>query len=138
MRCIYRSLLPPLAASLLVVVLASPAARALQIQIDFNAGYFGNNATARNTILKAAADISAAITSPLPAVDQNVLVGTEGSTSVTLTWHYQYTDPTTGASLTANHADVNKVKVRSTKPRALRKWNCVAATATPSTASKPR
>lgn len=112
MPCPSSSLLARLAAPWLLVLLLSPAARALQIEIDFDNGYFGDNATARNTILKAAADISAAITSPLPAVDQNVFVGTEGSTSVTLAWTYQYTDPSTGAPITANRADANKVEVR--------------------------
>src|SRR5690606_16661478 len=86
----------------LAIFVAGGRARALNIAINFVPGYFGSNPTAQATILKAAADLSDAITSPLTAVNQDSWEVEVGSSTVTFDWAYQYTHPTTGANITVN------------------------------------
>jgi hypothetical protein len=60
------------------------------------------DAVARNAIDAAAFDISNAITTNLAAINDDVITGTSGGTSVTFNWNYQYTDPSSGNSATIN------------------------------------
>ncbi len=82
-------------------VLCGPA-RALDIDINFVPGYFGNNTTARATIRQAAADISAAITSSLSVVNQDTWTTNVGGSTVTFDWEYRVKNPTTGADIIIN------------------------------------
>jgi len=71
---------------------------ALDIQLDYATSFVSTNATARATIDKAAADISAAITSQLAPIDQNQWSRTIGPTSNQeisgdYTWTFSYTVP---------------------------------------------
>lgn len=59
-------------------------------------------ATAQSTLAKAAADVSYAITTSLNALSQDVYSGTNGSTSASVNWSLNYTNPTTGSAVTLN------------------------------------
>lgn len=78
---------------------------ALTIALDFaSGGYFNSNATAKATILQAAADISAANITSLAPIDQYSWmrsVGPTGGQSLTGTYDWQYTGNIT-SSLPAN------------------------------------
>ncbi len=86
----------------LVFVVASSAS-AININLQYPAGNLfsdTHNLTARAAINAAAADISAAITSSLNAINTDVFVGNNGGTTATFDWSYQYSNPSTGGSTT--------------------------------------
>lgn len=51
---------------------------------------------AKTAINAAAFDISQAITTNLATIDDDIITGTSGGTSVTFNWNYQYTNPASG------------------------------------------
>lgn len=98
---------------LLIIVLGllGQRADAFTLLLDYSHdtatdNFFGNRATAKAALDAAAADISAAITSSLSAINgsgsPNVdnISGTNGSTTVTANWDYNYTNPSTNATVT--------------------------------------
>lgn len=89
------------------------SARALEIAINFVPGYFGNNPVAQQTILQAAADVSAAVTSPLTAIHTDNWEVSIGSSKVSYNWQFQVKHPTTGANIIIDpaHAPANTVTV---------------------------
>lgn len=94
--------------SLVLCVSAIGSVRALTINLDYTHDtYFYSNATAKATLEAAAADISSAITTSLAAINTDVYVGTNGSTTARFDWNYSYTNPTTtGASETIDLATI--------------------------------
>ncbi|QDS97014.1 hypothetical protein [Adhaeretor mobilis] len=60
--------------------------------------FFGSTATAKAAVDAAAADINALISTTLSPIASNQVVGTSGSTSLTLNWNWSYTNPSSGAS----------------------------------------
>ncbi len=84
--------------TLLALAAASPAA-AITVELDFGSGdFFGSDtATARAAVQAAAADVGAALTSSLSAVDQTFFqgefVGPFGASTATLDFDYVYTNP---------------------------------------------
>ncbi len=60
--------------------------------------FFGSVPNSRATLNRAAADISAAITSSLSAVTNDVWTGIFAGATATTDWEYRYTNPTTGAT----------------------------------------
>lgn len=78
---------------------------AFNITLQYQAGNLfsaTHDATAKAAINAAAADLSAAITTNLSAINTDVYTGMSGGTSVTFDWSYQYTNPSTGSSTTIN------------------------------------
>ncbi len=53
---------------------------------------------ARSTLLKAASDVSFAVTTSLSALNQSSYSGTNGSTTATVDWSFRYSNPNTGAN----------------------------------------
>ncbi|MEO7933948.1 MAG: hypothetical protein ABIT76_12405 [Chthoniobacterales bacterium] len=86
--------------ALLSVSLQSASAFNIAIDYSNDSTNFFDNLTARATLEKAAADLSAAITSSLAPVTTDVYTGTNGSTTSTFDWDLTYTNPTTGAAVT--------------------------------------
>ncbi len=90
--------------AVLTLILGSQAAPAFNIVFDYSndsSNFFGNT-TAKATLEKAAADLSAAITTSLAPVTTDVYTGTNGVTTATFDWKLTYTNPTTGATVTLN------------------------------------
>lgn len=100
MRCLYTKLIA--VALLAVTVVYCRPANALDIDINFVPGYFGNNSTARATIQKAAADVSAVIISSLSSVNQDTFSVTTGGSTVGFDWEYRVKNPTTGGDIIIN------------------------------------
>ncbi|MEM8944905.1 MAG: PEP-CTERM sorting domain-containing protein [Planctomycetota bacterium] len=79
---------------------------AIDISVEFSPGtlfHSGVDGTAKAAINAAAADISAAITSSLDAITQDVYEGSYLSTDVTFDWNYNYTNPSTGVSTSVDN-----------------------------------
>ena len=78
-----------------------------------NDTFFAGNTAARNALEAAAADLGAALTTSLAAVDADVFTGVNGSTSATFDWLYTYPNPTTGTTVTIEvpRAAANEVRI---------------------------
>ncbi len=90
-----------------VVLVLSPLlcsmAPAININLVYPAGDLfsaTHSAAAKNAINAAAADISAAITSNLSAINTDVFTGMTGGTTVSFDWSYHYVNPATGGQAT--------------------------------------
>ena len=89
-------------------------AHGVMIVMDYsNDTFFAGNTAARNALEAAAADLGAALTTTLAAVDADVFTGVNGSTSATFDWLYTYPNPTTGATVTIEvpRAAANEVRI---------------------------
>lgn len=84
-------------AALLVPIFSSPAVEVTLVYQDPSDPFF--SVTARNTLAKAAADVSFAITTTLAGLSQDVYVGTSGGTTASANWSLTYIDPTNGSSV---------------------------------------
>jgi hypothetical protein len=84
-------------AALLVPIFSSPAVEVTLVYQNPSDSFF--SVTARNTLEKAAADVSFAITTTLAGLSQDVYVGTSGGTTATANWSLNYIDPTDGTSV---------------------------------------
>ncbi len=97
--------------------LCSPlAVRALTINVDFSddtTGFFAQTPLAEAAVLKAAADLGAAIAPNLAPVTTNSFTGTNGDATVTMAWHLNYTNPDTGVqtSLSSFSFPANTVRI---------------------------
>jgi len=86
-----------------------PTSYALTINVQYAPGtlfYPGIDATAKATINAAAADVSDAISTYLNGISTDVFTGTNGSTTATLDWSFNYTNPSTGGSATIDSATI--------------------------------
>ncbi len=90
--------------TVLSLILGSHVAPAFNIAFDYSndSSNFFDNVAAKATLEKAAADLSAAITTSLAPVTTDVYTGTNGGTTATFNWDLTYTNPTTGATVTLN------------------------------------
>lgn len=91
------------------VCLWCATASALTISLQYPAGTLfsaTHDATAKAAINKAAADISAAITSNLNAINTDVYTGTNGQTTATLGWEFRYQDPVTNNTVIVPSATI--------------------------------
>lgn len=89
-------------------------AHGVMIVMDYsNDTFFAGNTAARNALEAAAADLGAALTTSLAAVDADVFTGVNGSTSATFDWLYTYPNPTTGTTVTIEvpRAAANEVRI---------------------------
>jgi len=83
-----------------------PRASALIIQLDYTydqadgGNFFGTHPAAKASLEQAAADLSAAITSSLTAVNQNTFTGSSGGSTATIDWDLFFSNPVTGADVT--------------------------------------
>lgn len=99
----------------LAVTYCVPAS-AITIQVEFESGVLFTSAsdpTAKAAINAAAADLSAAITSTLGAVNNDVIANTVGQTTATFNFNAHYQNPATGAQIQVHDATVpaNTVKM---------------------------
>ncbi len=87
-----------------ILITGFQTVNAFNIAFDYSndSSLFFNNATAKATLEKAAADLSAVITSTLSPITTDVYTGTNGSTTATFDWKLTYTNPTSGATVTLN------------------------------------
>ncbi len=93
--------------SFCVLVLWLPTCSAVTISLNYTYDtFFGSVPNSRATLNRAAADISAAITSSLSAVTSDVWTGSFAGTTATSDWSYQYTSPTSGVSTTIQTATI--------------------------------
>ena len=78
---------------------AAAGSSALTITIDYtdNSDPFFT-AEAKNTLAKAAADVSFAITTTLSSLSQDVYTGVNGSTSASVNWDLRFTNPNDGTT----------------------------------------
>lgn len=81
--------------------------------ININLVYPGGNLfsathdpAAKDSITAAAADISAAITSNLSAINTDIYTGTNGDATAIFDWRFQYNDPVTTFPVTINSATI--------------------------------
>jgi hypothetical protein len=77
------------------------SASAINIQLVYPVGSLfsaTHDLAAKSAINAAAADISAAITTSLNAINTDVYTGTNGSTTATFDWSYEISNPTTSGS----------------------------------------
>lgn len=81
---------------LLAVVQSMPAVSITLTYQDPLDTFF--NAQAQFTLQKAADDVSAAITSSLAALNQDIYIGTNLTTTATVDWNLTYTDPNDGTT----------------------------------------
>ena len=91
-------------ASIFACAFCSPAL-AINIELQYPTGLLfsaTHDAAAKAAINKAALDLSTAITTSLTAIDSNVFVGTNGQTTMTFDWRFQYDDPSTQAEVDIN------------------------------------
>jgi hypothetical protein len=82
-----------------LLVFQTVAASAFNISLVYPSGTLFSptyDAVAKNAINAAALDISSAITTNLATINDDVITGTSGGTSVTFNWSYLYTDPASG------------------------------------------
>jgi hypothetical protein len=88
--------------SAFVCFLASaPFAAGFNIALNYDYDtYFATHPEAKTSLERAAADLSAAITSPLAAINSDTFTGTVNGTSVTADWRLNVVNPTTGATVT--------------------------------------
>lgn len=96
-----------LAAVLAHAVLMIATASALNINLIYPPGSLfsaTHDPAAKAAINAAAADISAAITTNLAAINNDMWTGTNGSATTTFDWYYQYGNPTTGSTTTIDSA----------------------------------
>ena len=95
-------------AAVLLLSLAANAA-AFDINLSYPSGTLfssTHDAAAKAAINAAAADLSAAITTHLSAINTDVYTGTSGAATASFDWQYQYADPTTGAEKIINTATI--------------------------------
>ena len=84
-------------------------ASAISINLEYPVGNLfssTHDAAAKAAINAAAADLSAAITTSLSAINNEVFVGMNGQTTATFDWLYGYTNPSTGGSSTVDVATI--------------------------------
>jgi hypothetical protein len=92
----------------LFVALAT--ASAFNITLSYPAGFLfsaTHDSVAKNAIDQAALDISTAITTNLAAINNDVITGTNGDTTATFDWSFQYSSPTTGNAVTIDTATIS-------------------------------
>ena len=81
--------------------LSALTASAITISIDYtydSTSFFSTYTDARDALEQAANDVGSVINSSLGAISTDVFVGTSGSTSATLDWSMNFTNPTTGGA----------------------------------------
>lgn len=88
------------------------------VQLDYsfdaaNGNFFGTNPVAKAAVDAAAQDLNNAIVSTLGAISTDVYVGNNGGTTATFDWSLNFTNPSTGLTVTQNtfNAPVNLVTV---------------------------
>jgi hypothetical protein len=100
-----RKVQPLLGVTFAVWSLIYSTANAININLEYPVGSLfsaTHDVAAKAAINAAAADLSAAITTSLTAIDSNVFVGTNGQTTMTFDWRFQYDDPSTQAEVDIN------------------------------------
>lgn len=83
------------------LVAVSRSVSAINLQLVYPAGNLfsaTHDLAAKSAINAAAADVSAAITTSLNAINTDVYIGTNGSTTTTFDWSYEITNPVTSGS----------------------------------------
>jgi hypothetical protein len=95
----------PLTFLILMQLCGASASHALLVNLDFtydnaNGGFFAANSIAKNAVLAAAADLSAAINPSLASLQTHVYTGTTGTTQATINWSLSFRHPVTGATVT--------------------------------------
>ncbi len=105
----------PLAAAILG--LSASGASGVTLLFDFSHdaamdNFFASNPTAKAALDAAAADVGAAITSSLAAINHATITGTNGGTSADFTWSYTYLNPSTGAQETLTDTSLPADSVR--------------------------
>jgi hypothetical protein len=89
-----------------------PSASAINVTLNYQFDtFFGGVPNARATLDRAAADISAAITSSLSAVNNDMWSGSFAGSTATSDWYYQYTNPTTGSTQLIDQATIGADQV---------------------------
>ena len=86
-----------------LALLAPAALSAFTIEIDYSLDtgtFFSGNAAAQAALAAAAADISAVVTSSLNPIPSDTITGTHGSTTVTVDWALNVSNPSTGTAST--------------------------------------
>ncbi len=86
---------------LLITPLLIVQSRAITITIDYtydSTGFFTTYTDAKNALEQAATDIGSVINSSLGAVSTDMYTGTNGSSTATVDWSLNFTNPTTGAA----------------------------------------
>ncbi|MDZ4658864.1 MAG: PEP-CTERM sorting domain-containing protein [Bythopirellula sp.] len=84
-------------------------ASAININLQYPPGFLFSamhDPAARDAIDEAAADISAAITSNLSAINTDLYSGINGNATATFNWSYSYSNPLTGGSVTIDTATI--------------------------------
>ena len=109
----------PLSASTAALLIASTAASALQLQVDYSRdaatdNFFATHATARAAVEQAARDVSSLVVSRLdPVVSASgVVSGSVGSTRVELDFSWSFRNPSTGSDERLSGLDLPADTVR--------------------------
>ncbi|MHA3772047.1 hypothetical protein ACXR0O_10970 [Verrucomicrobiota bacterium sgz303538] len=88
--------LPLVLATILLATVSTACALTIQVDYSYDAAagnFFGLNPLAKAAVNQAAADLSAAVTSVLGAVPDDVFTGTNGDTSATFDWDLRFQNP---------------------------------------------
>jgi hypothetical protein len=102
----FSSRLLPLAS---LLFLLPSTASAVNLILDYSydtSGFFSVGSNARNTLEQAAADISAVLVNgQLGTLSNNIISGSSGSSTVTVTWGLGFTNPSTGTAVSLTDPD---------------------------------